>query len=161
MRSYSDRACSADRFRRLPCSSRINSRYGMDPLPSERVPPYSRTASSQIDSPSTMTPHEIEGLYRRESGAILATLIRRLGDFDLAEEALQEAFAAAIAQWPSEGAPREPIAWIVQTAKHKAIDRMRRGSLYADKLGALAEQTTIELSTQGGEDDHPIQDDLL
>jgi RNA polymerase sigma-70 factor (ECF subfamily) len=108
-----------------------------------------------------MTPHEIDGLYRRESGAILATLIRRLGDFDLAEEALQEAFAAAVTQWPSEGAPREPVAWIVQTAKHKAIDRMRRGSLYADKLGALADQTAIELTTQGGDDDHPIQDDLL
>src|SRR5881396_2858432 len=84
-----------------------------------------------------MTREDIDALYRRESGAIRATLIRRLGDFDLAEEALQEAFAAAVQQWPSDGRPEEPVAWLVQTAKHKAIDRLRRGSLYTEKLGAL------------------------
>src|SRR5206468_11702892 len=73
-----------------------------------------------------MTREDIDALYRRESGAIRATLIRRLGDFELAEEALQEAFAAAVQQWPSDGRPEEPVAWLVQTAKHKAIDRLRR-----------------------------------
>jgi len=107
-----------------------------------------------------MTRQEIEALYRREWGPILATLIRRLGDFDVAEEALQEAFAAAIQQWPSQGAPDEPVAWIVQTAKHKAIDRLRRGSLYTEKLGALAEVTAIERA-EGTADAPVIPDDLL
>ncbi len=108
-----------------------------------------------------MTREEIDVLYRRESGAILATLIRRLGDFDLAEEALQEAFAVAIQQWPRDGAPDEPVAWLVQTAKHKAIDRLRRGSLYAEKLGTLAGIAAIEGTAREVDDDHPIQDDLL
>lgn len=109
-----------------------------------------------------MTPERIAALYREQSGAILATLIRRLGDFDLAEESLQEAFAAAIDQWPREGAPDQPIAWLVQTAKHKAIDRLRRGSLYTEKLGKLAEVAEIERQTLGPDaEDRPIPDDLL
>ncbi len=109
-----------------------------------------------------MTPEQIAALYRDQSGAILATLIRRLGDFDLAEESLHEAFAAAIDQWPREGAPEQPVAWLVQTAKHKAIDRLRRGSLYTEKLGKLAEIAEIERATVGPDaDDRPIPDDLL
>jgi RNA polymerase sigma-70 factor (ECF subfamily) len=109
-----------------------------------------------------MTRDEIAALYRRESGAVLATLIRRLGDFDLAEESVQEAFAAALDQWPRDGAPDQPIAWIVQTAKHKAIDRLRRGSLYNEKLGKVAELAEIERNVHGAvDDDQPIPDDLL
>ena len=108
-----------------------------------------------------MTREDIDALYRRESGAILATLIRRLGDFELAEEALQEAFAAAVHQWPGAGAPAEPVAWLIQTAKHKAIDRLRRGSLYTEKLGTLGEIAALERATRGTDDEHPIQDDLL
>src|SRR2546427_1188466 len=108
-----------------------------------------------------MTREDIDALYRRESGAIRATLMRRLGDFDLAEEALQEAFAAAVQQWPSDGRPEEPVAWLVQTAKHKAIDRLRRGSLYTEKLGAFAEIAALERAVRGTDDDHPIEDDLL
>jgi RNA polymerase sigma-70 factor (ECF subfamily) len=109
-----------------------------------------------------MTPEAIDALYRRESGAILATLIRRLGDFDVAEEALQESFEAALEQWPNEGAPDEPVAWLIQTAKHKAIDRLRRGSLYSEKLGKIAEIAAIERTARGGTDDpQPIEDDLL
>src|SRR5262245_686983 len=133
----------------------------MNPLPSGRRPSYSRSTSLQIDRPSAMTRKEIDELYRNEWGRILATLIRRMGDFDLAEEALQEAFAAAIEQWPTEGAPDKPIAWLVQTAKHKAIDRLRRGTLYSEKLGALGELTAIEQATAGTDDEHQIQDDLL
>jgi RNA polymerase sigma-70 factor (ECF subfamily) len=73
-----------------------------------------------------MAPLALEQFYREEYGRILATLIRVLGDFDLAEEAAQEAFAAAVEQWPGEGAPRNPVAWITATARHKAIDHMRR-----------------------------------
>ena len=72
---------------------------------------------------------EIGDFYRREYGRILATLIRLVGDFDLAEESLQDAFAVALEEWPSQGSPANPVAWIVSTARHKAIDRIRRRGL--------------------------------
>ena len=68
----------------------------------------------------------LETLYRSESRRILATLIRLLGDFDLAEEAMHEAFRAALAQWPAEGVPENPRAWLISTGRFKAIDRLRR-----------------------------------
>ncbi len=76
----------------------------------------------------------VEEVYRAEWGRIVATLIRLFGDFDLAEECAQEAFAAAVDQWRDGGIPDSPRAWIIQTAKHKAIDRIRRRGLYAEKL---------------------------
>jgi RNA polymerase sigma-70 factor, ECF subfamily len=90
----------------------------------------------------------IERLYREESGRILATLIRLLGDFDLAEEVVQEAFVAALEQWPAEGLPANPRAWLVSTARHKAVDRLRRRIRFQEKqkelerLVALEEQMT-------------------
>ena len=69
----------------------------------------------------------LESIYRAESRRVLATLIRLLGDFDLAEEALQEAFAAAVEQWAVDGIPTNPRAWLVSTGRFKAIDRLRRG----------------------------------
>src|SRR5271156_4670305 len=65
-------------------------------------------------------------LFRNEGGRVLATLIRLLGDFELAEDAMQDAFAVAVAQWPSEGIPANPRAWLVNVGRHKAIDRLRR-----------------------------------
>lgn len=79
----------------------------------------------------------LEAVYRSDWGRIIATLIRVLGDFDLAEEYAQEAFAAALAQWPVAGVPDCPRAWIVQTAKHKAIDRLRRRTHFAEKIQPL------------------------
>jgi len=76
----------------------------------------------------------VEGLYRSDWGRIVATLIRLFGDFDLAEEAAQEAFAAAVDQWQTEGVPSFPRAWIIQTARHKAIDRIRRRTRFKEKL---------------------------
>jgi len=69
---------------------------------------------------------QIELLFRNESGRVLATLIRLVGDFELAEDAMQHAFAAAVTQWPSEGIPANPRAWLVNVGRHKAIDRLRR-----------------------------------
>ena len=69
---------------------------------------------------------QIELLFRNESGRVLATLIRLVGDFELAEDAMQDAFAAAVTQWPSEGIPANPRAWLVNVGRHKAIDRLRR-----------------------------------
>ena len=76
----------------------------------------------------------VEAVYRSDWGRIVATLIGLLGDFDLAEEYAQEAFAAALDQWPASGIPEFPRAWIVQTARHKAIDRLRRRTLFAEKI---------------------------
>ncbi len=69
---------------------------------------------------------DLNDLYRRESRHVLATLIRLLGDFELAEDALQEAFAAALRQWPDQGVPDNPRAWLISTGRFKAIDRIRR-----------------------------------
>jgi len=69
---------------------------------------------------------QIELLFRNESGRVLATLIRLVGDFELAEDAMQDAFAAAVTQWPGEGIPANPRAWLVNVGRHKAIDRLRR-----------------------------------
>lgn len=88
----------------------------------------------------------IEQIYREESGRILATLIRLLGDFDLAEEAVQEAFAAALVAWPKTGMPANPRAWLVSAGRNKAVDLLRRRALLEAKrdelvrLSALAEQ---------------------
>jgi RNA polymerase sigma-70 factor (ECF subfamily) len=76
----------------------------------------------------------IDAIYRREAGRVLATLIRLLGDFDRAEEARQDAFAAALEQWPERGVPDNPCAWLVQTARNKAIDHLRRESLFLGKI---------------------------
>jgi RNA polymerase sigma-70 factor, ECF subfamily len=76
----------------------------------------------------------IEEIFRREAGRVLATLIRLLGDFDLAEEAQQEAFATAVEQWPLHGAPANPRAWLISTGRNKAIDRIRRDILFRTKI---------------------------
>jgi RNA polymerase sigma-70 factor, ECF subfamily len=76
----------------------------------------------------------VEAVYRSDWGRIVATLIGLLGDFDLAEEYAQEAFAAALEQWPASGVPALPRAWIIQTARHKAIDRIRRRTLFTEKI---------------------------
>jgi RNA polymerase sigma-70 factor (ECF subfamily) len=79
----------------------------------------------------------LEGLYREERGRILATLIRLVGDFDLAEEVIQDAFAAALEQWPGHGIPDQPRAWLVATARHKAIDRLRRDARFRERRDEL------------------------
>src|SRR6185369_10445161 len=76
----------------------------------------------------------IDAIYRSDWGRIVATLIRQVGDFDLAEESAQEAFAAAVDRWPVTGVPDFPRAWIIQTARHKAIDRIRHKTLSQEKL---------------------------
>jgi RNA polymerase sigma-70 factor, ECF subfamily len=76
----------------------------------------------------------IDEVFRREAGRVLATLIRLLGDFDRAEEARQDAFAAAVEQWPSRGIPANPRAWLVSTGRNKAVDRVRREALFRSKM---------------------------
>ncbi len=112
------------------------------------------------DTP-TQIREKVEAVYRSESRQVLATLIRLLGDFDTAEEALHEAFAAAIEQWPRDGFPANPRAWLVSTGRFKAIDGMRRRARHDASLGELAKQ--IETTTRDPleqEDEH-IEDDRL
>src|SRR5436190_3693096 len=88
----------------------------------------------------------VDQVYRSDWGRIVATLIRSFGDFDLAEESAQEAFAAAVKQWGMEGVPDSPAAWIIQTARHKAIDRVRRRQNLQAKVESYAHE--IPTSTQ-------------
>ena len=90
-------------------------------------------------------------VFREESGRILATLIRALGDFDLAEETMQEAFAVALERWPRDGVPSNPGAWITTTARRKAIDRLRRDRTLAEKRRLL--EADAALHTLAGEED--------
>jgi RNA polymerase sigma-70 factor (ECF subfamily) len=110
----------------------------------------------------TMAPLALEQLYREQFGRILATLIRLLSDFDLAEEAAQEAFAAAVEQWPREGAPRNPLAWIVGTARHKAIDRIRRdGRLTENRQEMLRLDIENSADSAASDMDDSVPDERL
>jgi RNA polymerase sigma-70 factor (ECF subfamily) len=103
----------------------------------------------------------VEAVYRSDSRRVLATLIRLLGDFDLAEEALHEAFAAAVEQWPRDGAPANPRAWLVSTGRFKAIDAIRRRARFDASQAELAER--LEADTPAGADwgDETLEDDRL
>src|SRR5690348_8664731 len=103
----------------------------------------------------------VEAVYRADWGRIVATLIRLVGDFDLAEECAQEAFAAAVDQWPSSGVPDIPRAWIIQTAKHKAIDRIRRRGRYQEKLATYANSGLVREVAEPDQDADEIPDDRL
>jgi RNA polymerase sigma-70 factor (ECF subfamily) len=112
----------------------------------------------------------VDALYRSDWGRIVATLIRLVGgDFDLAEEVAQEAFTAAVDQWRETGVPEFPRAWVIQTARHKALDRIRRRTVYAGKLDAYASSPLTKQAdepdylsgTLSGERDADIPDDRL
>src|SRR5215813_5222420 len=106
----------------------------------------------------------IETLYRSESGRVLATLVRLLGDLDLAEESMHEAFAAALESWPKTGIPDNPRPWLISTARFKAIDAIRRRARFdgAQKdLVAHMEARISEASPGENEDDEEIEDDRL
>jgi RNA polymerase sigma-70 factor, ECF subfamily len=88
--------------------------------------------------------HSLARVFREESGRLVATLIRQLGDFQLAEDAVQEAFASAVRVWPREGVPAVPAAWLMTTARRKAIDRLRRERSFAEKTSALRDLVEID-----------------
>lgn len=104
---------------------------------------------------------EVANVYRFDSRQVLATLIRLLNDFDLAEEALHEAFAAAVEQWPKDGMPANPRAWLVSTGRFKAIDSMRRRARYDASLGELTKQIETTTSDPLEQEDEHIEDDRL
>ena len=103
----------------------------------------------------------VDAVYRAESRRVLATLIRLLGDFDIAEEALHDAFRAALEQWPREGMPANPRAWLVSTGRFKAIDGMRRRARF-DALDDSAEQVAaITDDSAANGDEEQVEDDRL
>ena len=107
---------------------------------------------------------DLAKLHREESGRILATLIRLVGDFDLAEEMLQEAYAVALEKWPAEGEPSNPRAWLISTARHKAIDRIRREQRFETKRDEIAKTTPVaappEIDSDETSDDMFADDQL-
>ena len=103
----------------------------------------------------------VDSVYRSDWGRIVATLIRQFGDFELAEDAAQEAFTAAVHQWRTEGVPDSPRAWIIQTAKHKAIDRLRRQTRLKEKLEADPDFASEPVVEAPGLDLGEIPDDRL
>jgi RNA polymerase sigma-70 factor (ECF subfamily) len=103
----------------------------------------------------------LDTIYRNESRRILATLIRMVGDFDLAEEGLHDAVTAAMEQWPQDGVPSNPRAWLVSTGRFKAIDRIRRRARFDISLEEAADQLQTEALDPTQWDDQPIEDDQL
>lgn len=103
----------------------------------------------------------IDALYRSDWGKIVAALIKLIGDFDVAEEAAQEAFTIAINQWPGTGIPEYPRAWIIQTARYKAIDRIRRRTRLAEKVAWYAASGLIPTSQEPTDESTEIPDDRL
>jgi RNA polymerase sigma-70 factor (ECF subfamily) len=104
-----------------------------------------------------MMQDKVEAIYRAESRRVFATLVRLLGDFDLAEEALSDAFRAALEQWPSEGVPDNPRAWLVSTGRFKAIDAIRRRA----RFDPLEEDHAETLAAEQAPDAEQIEDDRL
>jgi RNA polymerase sigma-70 factor (ECF subfamily) len=103
----------------------------------------------------------VEAVYRTESRRVLATLIRLLGDFDRAEEALHDAFIAAVERWPRDGVPENPRAWLVSTGRFKAIDGMRRRARFDAALGELATQIEAATNDASAWDEDTVEDDRL
>ena len=103
----------------------------------------------------------VEAVYRADSRRVLATLIRLLGDFELAEEALHDAFAAAVRRWPDEGMPANPRAWLVSAGRFQAIDRIRRRARFDRHVATLAEELEAGGPAPAGEADHEVADDQL
>jgi len=114
------------------------------------------TTTAKLDVDQVIT-----AVYRIEWGRIVAILIRLVGDFDVAEEAAQEAFAVAVNQWQSSGSPDLPRAWIIRTARYKAIDRLRRKTRMTEKLECYAASGLIPVSEEPTYDDDEIPDDRL
>ncbi len=103
----------------------------------------------------------VDAIYRSDSRRVLATLIRLLGDFDLAEEAMHDAFVAALERWPRDGVPASPRAWLVSTGRFKAIDGMRRRARFDASFAAIAERLERDSAEPAVLDDDGVEDDRL
>jgi RNA polymerase sigma-70 factor, ECF subfamily len=108
-----------------------------------------------------MSAIDVDYVYRHEAGRVLATLIRLVGDFELAEDASQEAFTAAVEQWPRTGIPANPRAWLVNVGRNKAIDRLRRQALFRTKRDSIEAETELASIGPAEDDEDAIGDDML
>jgi RNA polymerase sigma-70 factor (ECF subfamily) len=113
------------------------------------------------EATATQVRATVDAVYRSESRHVLATLIRLLGDFDRAEEALSDAFASALEQWPRDGVPANPRAWLVSAGRFKAIDAIRRRARFDAALGELAEKLDANARATAEPDDEGVEDDRL
>ncbi len=120
-----------------------------------------RTPQFGLESTAEHARETVDAIYRSDSRHVLATLIRLLGDFDPAEEALHEAFTAAIEQWPRDGVPANPRAWLVSTGRFKAIDSMRRRARFDASVAEIAERLHAAASDPSEYDDESVKDDRL
>ena len=132
--------------------------------------PQTSAPRAPVPLPAPADPHTVvDRLFRAESGRAVATLIRLTGDFDLAEEAVQEAFIVALERWPRDGVPANPAAWITTTARNRAIDRLRRARRLAEIQASLQREAVTQavrsVAALGAEDEEddvsPIADDRL
>jgi RNA polymerase sigma-70 factor, ECF subfamily len=113
------------------------------------------------DTPATLDQAEVARIFREESGRSVATLIRVVGDIDLAEDAVQEAFAVALRKWPAEGLPPNPGGWITTTARNRALDRLRRESRGRELLSQVAVLVPGDQEPDMAEEVGPVPDDQL
>src|SRR3978361_1766376 len=120
-----------------------------------------RPGTTPRDRVSRMTPTEIEKTFRDEAGRALATLIRLVGDFDLAQDALQDALAVALERWPGAELPANPRAWLVNVGRNKAIDRVRRDVSFRSKEQALTHELLLQASAPDEEMATALDDDML
>src|SRR4029079_7887923 len=104
---------------------------------------------------------EIDSLYRKESRRVLATLIRLLGDFERAEEALHDAFRAAVEKWPLEGVPQNPVAWLVSAGRFKSIDKQRRDARFEHLADRPDVAETLTDQTTPADEQELLEDDRL
>ena len=122
---------------------------------------YRRALPFMTDNNAEQVRERVDAVYKAESRRIFATLIRLLGDFELAEDALHDAFRAALEHWPSEGVPANPRAWLISTGRFKAIDALRRRARFDASQGAIAEQLNPDAGGATAADDESIEDDRL
>jgi RNA polymerase sigma-70 factor (ECF subfamily) len=111
--------------------------------------------------PNAAARHIVDSIYRTESRRVFATLVRLLGDFDLAEEAMHDAFASAMEQWGPDGVPTNPRAWLISTARFKAIDALRRKSRFDESMGQIAQRLESQSRENSMPDLEGIEDDRL
>jgi len=132
----------------------------MPVIPAEGAAPASRVSQRSTHDVTQEIRKRVDEVYRAESRRVFATLVRLLGDFDLAEEALHDAFHAALEQWPRDGVPANPRAWLVSAGRFKAIDGIRRRARF-DALEDFAEQVEAIADETPSRDSDEIEDDRL
>jgi RNA polymerase sigma-70 factor (ECF subfamily) len=113
------------------------------------------------EDPAGRVREVVDAVYRADSRRVLATLIRLLGDFELAEEAMHDAFTAAVERWPRDGVPASPRAWLVSTGRFKAIDSLRRRARFDASLARIADELDAGAAEPGASDDETVEDDRL